>query len=119
MAVAGGNVTWVNAVILGVNSPNVKMNNVPTLVVSRSTADPVRQKISFANNIQCVNFVAGMIANLQSATLTNTAVYLFVNTGSGVVNLILDNGGTVGGVAIYNLMPGQAIEFAFNGTNLS
>jgi hypothetical protein len=119
MAVAGNNVNFVNAVILAVNSPTVRLNTVPTLVVSRSTAEPVTKSVSFANNIQCVNFVAGMIANLQSATLTNSAVYLFVNTGSGVVNLILDNGGTVGGLAIYNLKPGAAIEFGFNGTNLS
>ena len=118
MAVAGNNVSFVNAVILGVNSTTVKLNTLPTLIVSRSTAEPVAKSVSFVGNIQVVNFVAGMIANLQSATLTNTAVYLFVNTGSGVVNLILDNGGTVGGVAIYNLMPGQAIEFAFNGTSL-
>jgi hypothetical protein len=119
MAVQGNNVNFVNAVTLGVNSPNYRWLNVPTLLVSRSTADPVRQNISLANNIQCVNFVAGMIANLLSATLTNTAVYLFMNTGSGVVPLSLDNGGTVGGLAIYNLKPGAAIEFAFNGTNLS
>jgi len=119
MAVAGGNVTFVNAVTLGVNSPTVKMNSLPTLIVSRSTAEPVQKSISFSGNVQVVNFIAGMIANLQSATLTNNAAYLFVNTGSGVVNLILDNSGTVGGVAIYNLMPGQAIEFAFNGTSLS
>jgi len=118
MGVAGGPVEFKNAVTLGVNSPTVRLNNVPTLVVSRSTADPVRQNISLAN-IQCLNFVAGMIANLQSATLTNSAIYLFVNTGSGVVNLILDNGAAIGGVAIYNLKPGAAIEFAFNGTSLS
>ncbi len=118
MAVQGNPVSFVNAVILAVNSPNVRQNNVPTLVVSRSTADPVRQNISFANNTQCVNFIAGMIANLLSATLTNTAVYLFMNTGSGVVPLTLDNGGTVGGLQIYNLRPGQAIEFTFNSPNL-
>ena len=118
MAVQGNNVSFVNAVTLGVNSPNYRWLNVPTLLVARSTADPVRQNISFANNTQCVNFIAGMIANLLSATLTNTAVYLFMNTGSGVVPLTLDNGGTVGGLQIYNLRPGQAIEFTFNSPNL-
>ena len=119
MAVQGNPVNFVNAVTLGVNSPNYRWLNVPTIVASRSTADPVRQNISFAGNIQVVNFIAGMIANLLSATLTNTVVYLFMNTGAGVVPLSLDNGGKIGGVAIYNLRPGQAIEFTFNGTNLS
>jgi len=116
--VQGNPVSFVNAVILAVNSPNVRQNNVPTLVVSRSTADPVRQNISFVGNIQCVNFIAGMFATLLTATMATNAVYLFVNTGSGTVPMSLDNNGTTGGLQIYNLRPGQAIEFAFNSPNL-
>jgi hypothetical protein len=119
MGLAGKNVQFVDAVVLGVNSPTVKLNNLPTLTIGRASADPQPKSVSFANNIQCVNFIAGMSALLQSATLTKNALYLFVNTGSGRVTLALDNGGTVGTLATYILVSGQVIEFFFDGTNLS
>ena len=120
MGVANDNVQFTNAVTLGVNSPAVKLNNRPTLIVSRSTAEPAKKSISFAGNIQAVNFISGVNAILQSATLTKNAVYLFVNTQPGVVTLALDNGGTVAGQSTpYVLGFGAPIEFAFDGTNLS
>jgi len=79
----------------------------------------VRQSISFAGNIGAVNFIAGMIATLLTATMAHPAVYLFVNTGSGQCPMSLDNGGTIGGVATYVLMPGAAVEFQFDGANLN
>ncbi len=119
MGLANQNVTISNAVELGNNSATVKLNNRPTLVVSRSTAEPPTKSISLAGNIQAVNFIAGVNAVLQSASLARTASYLFVNTQPGVVTLALDNGGTVGGQAVYTLAFGVPIEFAFDGTNLS
>jgi hypothetical protein len=119
MGVAGGNVTFVNAVTLGVNSPTVKLNTLPTLIVSRSTAESPNKNISFAGNVQCVNFLCGVNAILQTATMVAIATYLFVNTGSGTVVLSLDNAGTVGGAATYNLAPGAVVEFSFDGTKLS
>jgi hypothetical protein len=120
MAVASGNVEFKNAIVLGVNSATVRLNNLPTLVVSRSTAEPVIKPISFAGNIQVVNFIAGVFANLQSATLSVNTTYLFVNTGSGNVPMFLDNGGQINGqVGPYNLVPGTAIEFQWDGANLN
>jgi len=119
MAVATDSVSFVNAVILGVNSPNVRQNNRPTLLVSRSTAESPNKSISFAGNIQCVNFIAGVNAILQTGTLITNSVYLFVNTGSGTVVLTLDNGGNIGALPTYNLAPGAVVEFQYNGTSLS
>jgi hypothetical protein len=118
MSVAGKNVQFVDAVVLGVHSPTVELNNLPTLVVSRSTAEPVQKNISFAGNIQVVNFIAGVFAILQSATLAKNGFYLFVNTCPANIPMSLDSGGTVGGLATYILQPGQAIKFLFDGTNL-
>ena len=50
---------------------------------------------------------------------SKNSVYLFVNSQPGVVTLQLDNGGTVGGQAIYVLAFGAPIKFQFDGTNLS
>lgn len=120
MAIAGNNVTINNSVELGNNSPTVRLNNVPTLVVSRSTASPATQSISFAGNIQAVNFIAGVNAILLSATLIRNASYLFVNSQPGGVTLTLDNGGTINGQTTpYILGFGTPIEFQFDGTNLS
>jgi hypothetical protein len=119
MGLQNQNVAIVNAVELGNNSATVKLNNCPTLTVSRSTAEPARKSISLAG-IQAVNFIAGVNAILQSATLTKNAIYLFVNTQPGVVTLALDNGGTIAGQSTpYVLAFGAPIEFAFDGTNLS
>ncbi len=120
MGLANQNVTISNAVDLGNNSATVRLTNRPTLTVSRSTAEPARKSISFAGNIQAVNFIAGVNAILQSATLIQSAVYLFVNTQPGVVTLALDNGGTIAGQSTpYVLAFGAPIEFAFDGTNLA
>ncbi len=88
MGLANQNVAISNAVELGNNSATVRLINCPTLTVSRSTASPATQSISLAG-IQAVNFIAGVNAILQSATLTKNAVYLFVNTQPGVVTLAL------------------------------
>jgi hypothetical protein len=119
MALASGPVAFTNSVSLGVNGPTSKLINRPTLIVSRSTAESPTKLISFAGNIAAVNFIAGCNAILQTATMNATAVYLFVNTQPGPVTLALDNGGTVGGQAIYILAFGAPVEFQFNGINLS
>jgi hypothetical protein len=119
MGLAGSNVTISDAVDLGNNGPTLELNNRPTLIVSRSTAEPARKSISFALNTQAVNFIAGVNAILQSATLAKNSVYLFVNSQPGVVTLTLDNGGTINGQAIpYILAFGAPIHFQFDGTNL-
>ncbi len=120
MGLANQNVAIVNAVELGNNGPTLELNNRPTLIVSRSTAEPAAKSISFAGNIQAVNFIAGVNAILQSATLTSNAVYLFVNSQPGVVTLRLDNGGTIAGQSTpYVLAFGAPIHFQFDGTNLN
>jgi hypothetical protein len=118
MGLAGKNVQFVDAVVLGVNSPTVKLNNLPTLTISRASADPQPKSISLAG-VQCVNFICGLIATLESATLITNTTYLLVNTGSGGVSLSLDNGGTVGGLGNFILKPGAVVELQFDGTNLS
>ena len=119
MGLAAKNVQFVDAVVLGVNSPTVKLNNLPTLTIGRSSGEPQPKSISFAHNIQCINFINPVSALLQSATLTANVFYLFANTGLGQVTLALDNGGTVGTLATYILVSGQIVEFFFDGTNLS
>jgi hypothetical protein len=120
MGLAGSNVQFVNGVVLGVNGVTSKLNVRPTLVVSRSTAEPATKSVSFAGNIAAVNFIAGVNAVLQTATMTKTAVYLFLNSQPGVVTLTLDNGGLIAGQsAPYVLAFGAPIEFSFDGTNLS
>jgi len=57
MGLANSNLTISDAVDLGNNSATVRLNNRPTLVVSRSTAEPARKSISLAG-IQAVNFIA-------------------------------------------------------------
>ena len=119
MSLAGKNVTFTDAVVLGLTSPTAKLNSLPTLVVSKSSADPLVQTVSLAG-FQVVNFISGVNAVLQSTTLVKNCVYLFVNTGAGTVSLTLDNGGTINGSAsAYILTAGAAIEFLFDGTNLS
>jgi hypothetical protein len=119
MSIAGKSVIFTDAITLRNNSPTVRLNNQPTLIVSRSSSDPQTKPISFAGNIQCVNFINPVAALLLSATLIQTASYLFVNTGLGKATLTLDNGGTVGGLPTFILASGQAIEFQFDGQNLS
>src|SRR5882762_8925429 len=119
MGLANQNVAIVNAVELGNNGPTLELNNRPTLIVSRSTAEPAAKSISLAG-IQAVNFIAGVNALLQSATLQTNAVYLFVNSQPGVVTLRLDNGGTIAGQSTpYVLAFGAPIHFQFDGTNLN
>jgi len=125
MGIAGKSITISDAVNIGSN-PSGKLNNLPTLVVRRSSSEPLKKSISFAGNIQAVNFITGMNAILQSATLTTNAIYLFIKTTpdafnqSGVVTLVLDNGGTINGQATpYILAFGAPIEFQFDGTNLN
>jgi len=94
----------------------------PTLNVSGSSANNYAVSVSFANNVQCINFTGGVrTATLQSATLAQQGVvYTFANTsGTYPVSIQLDNGGTVGGLNIYPLNSGTIIQFQFNGTNLS
>jgi hypothetical protein len=92
----------------------------PTLNVSGSSANNYAVTISFANNIQCINFTGARTATLQSATLAQQVVYTFANTsGTYPVSIMLDNGGTIGGLSIYPLNSGTIIQFQFNGTNLS
>jgi hypothetical protein len=119
MGLAGKNVQFVDAVVLGVNSPTVKLNNLPTLKIGRASADPQPKSISLAG-VQCINFICGLSALLQSATLITNTTYLFVNTGSGAVSLSLDNSaGTIGGLGTYILRPGAVVELQYDGTNLS
>src|SRR6266478_9764539 len=119
MGIAGKSVSISDAVNIGSN-PSGKLNNLPTLVVRRSSSEPLKKSISFAGNIQAVNFIAGVNAILQSATLTSNAVYLFVNSQPGVVTLRLDNGGTIAGQSTpYVLAFGAPIHFQFDGTNLN
>jgi hypothetical protein len=119
MGLANQNVTISNAVEIGNNGPTIELNNRPTLIVSRSTAEPATKSISLTG-IQAVNFIAGVNAILQSASLTKTASYLFVNTQPGVVTLALDNGGQIAGQSTpYVLAFGAPIRFQFDGTNLS
>jgi hypothetical protein len=121
MGLANQDIAISNVVDLGNNGPSVELTNRPTLVVTRSTAESSKKNISLAG-IQAVNFQAGVNAILQSATLVNTQAILFVNTQPGLVTLALDNGGTVGGQAVYALVFGSAnnpVRFAFDGTNLN
>jgi hypothetical protein len=120
MGLAGSNVQFVDRVVLGVNNITSKLNVRPTLVVSRSTAEPATKSIGFAGNIAVLNFIAGCNAILQTATMTNTATYLFLNSQPGVVTLTLDNGGKINGQSTpYILAFGAPIEFQFDGTNLN
>jgi hypothetical protein len=113
MGLQGRAVSITNAVTLGNNSPTTALYSLPTLNVSAGGSVSL-------TGAQCVNFQTGAIAVvLQRASLVN-ATYLFVNTSNrGVVALSLDNGGTIGGLAVYNLVPGQATTFTFDGTNLN
>ena len=107
----------VSGTVIGRHGPTVELNNTPTLVVSRSTGEPATKSLNLTG-IQAVNFIAGVKAVIQSATLTNGPV-LFVNTQPGVVTLQLDNGGTVGGQAIYVLAFGTPVMFSLANGNLS
>ena|SRR6266478_2626598 len=118
MGLANQGIAISNVVDLGNNGPSVELNNRPTLIVSRSTAESPTKRISLAG-ITAVNFQAGVNAILQTATMVG-GVYVFVNTQPGVVTLALDNGnGTVGGQAIYTLAWGAPVKFFFDGTNLN
>jgi len=111
--------SFTNTTTLGDNSSTTMLNTAPTLTVSRSTADPITKSINMTG-ILAVNFIAGMNAILQSATLpSGTATLLFLNSQPGVVNLSLDNGGTIGGLSIYLLQFGAPALFQWSGTNLS
>ncbi len=98
------------------------LNTLPTLTVGGSSA---AKSVSLSlTGFQCVNFIGGIgSAILQSATLGGlNTVYLFFNTGgaaAAVVNLKLDNGGTIGGQSVFSLVSGQPARFAFDGTNLN
>jgi len=108
-----------DVVELGNNGPSVELNNRPTLTVSRSTAESAVKSLNLTN-IQAVNFIAGVNAILQSATIKGPM--LFVNTQPGVVNLTLDNGGTIKAQAIYQLVFGTTsnpVTFGWDGTNLT
>lgn len=113
MGLQGRAVSITNAVTLGNNSPTTALYSLPTLNVSAGGSVSL-------TGAQCVNFQTGAIAVvLQRASLVSSATYLFVNTSNrGVVALSLDNGGTIGGLAVYSLVPGQATTFTFDGTNL-
>jgi hypothetical protein len=93
----------------------------PTINVSGSTA---AKTVSLnLTNIGCVNFTGGIdSATLQSGTLIKFATYIFINTGgsaANVVNLTLDNHGTIGGQSVFSLVSGQPQKFQFDGTNLN
>jgi len=118
MGLSNRNLTISNAVDIGNNGPTVELNNRPTLTVSRSTAEPATKTLNLTG-IQAVNFIAGVNAIIQSATLTANASYLFVNSQPGIVTLAVDNGGTIAGQSSYVLAFGAPIKFAFDGTNLS
>ena len=93
----------------------------PTINVGGSSAS----KIVSLNltNIGCVNFTGGIgAATLQSATLIENATYIFINTAgaaANVVNLTLDNHGTIGGQTVFSLVSGTPMKFQFDGTNLN
>ena len=120
MGLQNQNVSIVNAVEIGNNGPSVELNNRPTLIVSRSTAEPVTKSLNLTG-YNIVNFQSGCAALLQSATLVKNAVYLFVYTGGAAaafVTLALDNSGTINGsTAPYILQSGSATRFMFDGTN--
>ena len=119
MGLANQSISISNAVDLGYNSATVMLNNRPTLVVSRSTAEPATKSLNLTG-IVAINFIAGVNAILQSATLTKNASYLFVNTQPGTVTLALDNGGQIAGQSTpYILAFGASVTFGFDGTNLS
>ncbi len=65
MGLANSNVGFENAGMLGNNGPTVELNNRPTLVVSRSTAEPARKSISLAG-VQAVNFIAGVTRSYRA-----------------------------------------------------
>ena len=95
--------------------------SLPTLNVSGSSANNYTASVSFANNIQCINFTGGVrLATIQAATLATQTTYTIANTsGTFPVSIQLSNGGTVGGLGIYPLNSGTIIQFQFDGTNLS
>jgi hypothetical protein len=95
----------------------------PMLNVSGSSANNYVASVSFANGIQCINFIGGVrVATIQSATLisTPTVPYLFANTsGTFPVVLLLDNNGTISGQNQYVLNSGTIVQFQYSGGNLS
>jgi len=96
--------------------------SLPTLNVAGSSANNGAASVSFANGIQCINFIGGVrVATLLSATLTGVATpYVFANTsGTYPVSLQFENGATIGGLSIYPLNSGAIVQFGWNGTNLS
>jgi hypothetical protein len=94
---------------------------VPTVNVGGSTA----AKTASLNltNIGCVNFTGGIgSATIQSATLIPNATYILINTAgaaANVVNLTLDNNGTIGGQSVFSLISGEPRKFQFDGANLN
>ena len=108
-----GTIEFQSGVSLGVNNDRVGLFNLPTLNVARPG------NISLTG-VQALNFIGAVSVILQSATAVRMAAILFVNTsGSGPVSLKLDNGGTIGGKSVFSLASGQAVTFAFDGTNFS
>src|SRR5580700_8083851 len=93
----------------------------PTINVSGTSAS--KTALLNLTNIGCVNFTGGIgSATLQSATLVKNATYIFINTAgaaAGVVNLTLDNHGTIGSKNVFSLLSGQPVKFQFDGTNLN
>jgi hypothetical protein len=89
---------------------------VPTITVSESGMYDFTG-IQAANIFGGLNPVQGPVVTIDAATLVTTQTIVFVNTGMKPVVLRLPNGGTVGGVSDYVLMPGN-VTFQFNGTNL-
>jgi hypothetical protein len=93
----------------------------PTLTVSGTS----QQKTTSLNltGIQVINFTGGIgAATIQSASLTVNATYIFFNTSGfagSIVNLALDNGGTIATQTIFSLLSGQPQKWQWNGTNLS
>lgn len=94
--------------------------SLPTLNVGGSSSNNGAVTVSFANNVQCINFIGGVrLATLVSSSLVQAAMYVFANTsGSYSLNMQLDNGGTIGGSSIFSLNSGNIVQFQFNGTNL-
>jgi hypothetical protein len=95
--------------------------NLPTLNISGSSANNYVASVSFANGIQCINFIGFVrLATIQSATLLQQAVYTFANTsGTYPVSVQLDSGGTIGGLTVYPLNSGTIVQFLYSGGNLS
>ena len=94
------------------NSPTTPVKLLPTLdVVRPGTVNPA--------NLSCINIIGAFLVTIQSAGLVTGQRLLILATGGVSASLKLDNGGTIGGAAVYTLKPGNFLSVSYDGTNLS